>query len=1090
MITNPYAAVAEPVQLYEQVITLPTYALQDAEPFPIFYTGRVCQGAKGPVYPYPLQNRISDTPEERSYRAVYLENEYVKFSVLPELGGRLFTGLDKTNGYDFIYRQNVIKPALIGMLGAWISGGIEWNVPHHHRASTFMPVDIREESNPDGSKTVWVGEVEPRHRMRWLVGLTLHPGRSYIEMTGRMVNRTPLAHSFLFWANTAVHTNDDYQVIFPPSTEFATHHNKNQFTEWPISHQVYGGHDFTRGVDVSWWRNIPRPQSFFAWNYEDDFFGGYDHGRDVGIVSIADHHVAPGKKAWVWGKNDQAAVWDKVLTDNDGPYIELMTGAYSDNQPDYSWCQPYETKSTSFYWYPIRGIRGLKEANLEAAANLEVLSEGHVQFGFCTTAAHRAAKILVQVSDAPVYESACDIAPDNPFWHELSLGRDVRPEDVRISLCTETGEELVAYQPAAKRNAPMPDTAKPPRKPDEIPSVEELFLTGLWVEQFHNAVIDPYLYYEEALKRDPGDYRTNTQLGSLYIKRAMFGEAETCLRKAVERVSMNYSTPKDAEATYYLGLALRYQGRLDEAYDAFGSAARSYAWRSASLLNMSEIAGLRGDLATALRHVNESVASNSASVKALELKMTLLRHLGRKDEALATAESLRILEPLDFRLANELRILHGAQEWQEQMKDLLRGDVRNYLELANDYATSGFLAEATDVLRLIAQSSQYPMVYYDLAYYAEQSGAQDEAEKYYAQAGSMPLDYCFPYMLESVAVLQSALKHRPDDATPHYLLGNLLYDWQPESAIRLWQRAVALDDTLALAHRNLAFALPRDNQDLHEAIAHMKKALEFGPPSARGYYEYDILLERIHTAPEERFELLSSHHDVVATWDEALGREIVLMVLLGKYDQALEALATQRFLMWEGGTSMHSVYMDAHLLRGRSLLKGKEPEKALEDFRAALEYPDNLGFGRPPGGGREATVYYYLGLAHEAAGDSQKAEEAFQACVTYEQEMSERAYYQAMAHRKLGNEDKAKALLAALADYADSGRKSAQDVDAFAKFGEKERSEKQHAQYAYLMGLSRLGRGEKEEAREAFSEALRLDPCHLGARIESQALVP
>src|SRR5271157_3732219 len=360
------------VTVTEKNIDIPTYLVGDPEPNPMFYFGRQSQGAQAPFYPYPMVDSLSGKKVDKTYKIVYLENEYLRIGILPEIGGRLFEGIDKTNGYNFIYRQHVIKPALIGLIGAWISGGIEWNIPHHHRATTFLPVQYRVEDNGAGGKTVWVGELEIRHRMRWAVGYTLRPGKSYLECSVRILNRTPFANTMLCFANVAVHVNENYQVIFPPHTQFVTYHAKNQFTTWPIATTRYNGADFTRGVDVSWYSNHFSANSMFAWNYEDDFFAGYDHGREAGIISVADHHVVPGKKFWTWGNGPRGRMWDHILTDTDGPYIELMAGAYSDNQPDYSWLQPGETKSFRMYWYPFHGIKGVKHANLEAGVNLEV----------------------------------------------------------------------------------------------------------------------------------------------------------------------------------------------------------------------------------------------------------------------------------------------------------------------------------------------------------------------------------------------------------------------------------------------------------------------------------------------------------------------------------------------------------------------------------------------------------------------------------------------------------------------------------------------------------------------------------------------
>ncbi|MCL5270873.1 MAG: DUF5107 domain-containing protein, partial [bacterium] len=293
-------------RIWEETLTIPTYRAGRPERNPMFYAGRGYQGARGPMYPYALLDARdctpdADTPRDQAWRAIRLENRYLRLCVLPEIGGRLFEAVDKTNDYDFFYRQHVIKPALIGMVGAWISGGVEWNIPHHHRVTTFMPVDTLLDERPDGAKTLWMGETERRHRMKWVLGLTIHPDRSWIEVTVRLFNRTPLTHSFLYFTNAAVHVNEHYQVIFPPRTQYGTQHAKSEFIEWPLAHQAYADADYTAGVDVSWWKNHPNPLSIFAWpppaaDETDDFFGGYDHGRRAGVIHVGDHHTEPGKK--------------------------------------------------------------------------------------------------------------------------------------------------------------------------------------------------------------------------------------------------------------------------------------------------------------------------------------------------------------------------------------------------------------------------------------------------------------------------------------------------------------------------------------------------------------------------------------------------------------------------------------------------------------------------------------------------------------------------------------------------------------------------------------------------------------------------
>ncbi|MEA1997122.1 MAG: DUF5107 domain-containing protein, partial [Gemmatimonadota bacterium] len=317
LLNSPSSSIAreQQVKMWETQEVIPIYLIGAPDPNPIFYNGRRYQGAKGRVYPYPLLEKLTNDRVERKHTVIYMENEYLKVGLMPDGagGGRIFTALDKTNGYDLFYRQSVIKPGLIGVLGAWWSGGVEWNVPHHHRTSTYLPVDYTLKENPDGSKTVWMGEIEISHRLKWMVGVTLHPGKSLLEVSARVINRTPLVQSFLFWANVAVHTDSSYQIIFPPSLEYGTGHGKHIFTTWPLAPGpiVIEDYGYKKGDDLSWWKNHPMPISIFAIGCEEDFMAGYNHGKQAGVVHVADHHIVPGKKLWQWGPGEVARMWDR-----------------------------------------------------------------------------------------------------------------------------------------------------------------------------------------------------------------------------------------------------------------------------------------------------------------------------------------------------------------------------------------------------------------------------------------------------------------------------------------------------------------------------------------------------------------------------------------------------------------------------------------------------------------------------------------------------------------------------------------------------------------------------------------------------------
>ena len=1078
------------VNMREESILLPTYLAGEPDRNPIFYDGRGYQGAKGPIYPYPLMDNLSDTRMDKAYKALSLENDFIQMSVLPEIGGRIFTALDKTNSYDFFYRQHVIKPALVGMLGAWISGGVEWNIPHHHRATSFMPVDYRLVENPDGSRTIWVGETELRHRMRWEIGLTVYPGKSYIEATVRLYNRTPLINSFLYWANPAVHANPDYQVIFPPDTDTVTFHAKNQFSYWPFSSSVFNGVDYTRGVDISWWKNHPKPTSFFAWGSEMDFHAGYDHGKRAGVVEVGDHHILAGKKFWEWGNGPEGRLWDRILSDTDGPYIELMVGAYSDNQPDYSWIQPYEVKVFKQYWYPIRDIGGVKNATSEAAVNLDVEGGKTVKLGFNATSEYSNARVTLQAGTRTLLEQRVTISPAKPFVTSLSLPPDIRMESLRASLQSADGKELVSYAPVRKGKAPLPDPVKAPASPGQIKSADELYFTGLRLEQMHDPSREPYPYYEEGLKRDPGDYRCNTALGILYCRRGMYREAEEKLRRAVARATPGYTMPKDGEAFYYLGVVLRAQGKNGPASEAFHRAAWSLAWGSAANFALAELSARKSDFAEALAFVERSIAANGLNTEALDLKAALLRKLGRPAEALETARRVDSMSPLDLRAPNEAYLAEAAlgheAEADKTLKSLsgrMRGAAHSYLELAAGYGNAGFYIEAADVLTRITDASSTagldPLVPYFLAFYLEKAGEAQKAQQFYQLASRLPSDYCFPFQLESVEVLERALEVNASDGRAALYIGNLLYDRQPDVATRAWEKAAKLDPGLAAAQRNLGFAYSHNQNDLARAVKSLETAVSIDAGDPRYFLEMDQLNEANGLSPEKRHAVLSQNKETVLRRDDAAVRLLALLVRLGYHDQAIELMGKRHFRIWEGGADVHELYVQAYLLRGSQYLAAKKHKEALADFRAALEYPSNLDVAKPDQV-ENPRADYLIGTTLEAMGRTADAKAAYEHAAAAKQASSEALYYRARALEKLGKSGEAMKIFDTLITTRPP-RVRHSEASRGAAFETALADRKRLAEEHYRAGLGYLGKGSDAEAQAEFKKALSFDPSHISA---------
>lgn len=629
------------VRVWQETVTIPTYGTGEPDKNPMFFEKRVYQGSSGAVYPYPVIDKILDEKQDRDYVGLFLENRYLKILILPELGGRVQMAYDKLRQRHFVYYNQVIKPALVGLTGPWISGGIEFNWPQHHRPSTFEPVDFRLEEGEDGSKTVWVNEVERMFHTKGLTGFTLHPDRAYLQIDAQLYNRTPLPQTFLWWANPAVRVNDDYQSVFPPDVNAVFDHGKRDVSSFPIATGTYYKVDYAPGTDISRYRNIPVPTSYMAIRSAYDFVGGYEHDTQAGLLHVADHHVSPGKKQWTWGHSDFGRAWDRNLTDEDGPYIELMTGLFTDNQPDFTWLMPYEEKSFTQYFLPYQTLGVVKNATKDLLVNLEIVGSEAVVQVFATSAQPRC-RMQLRVNGQLVLDESRDLAPEAGYAQRVAVPAGTATAELLFLVRDAAGAELIRYEPALNQREELPQPARPALEPQEIATTEQLFLTGQHLEQYRHATYSPVPYYEEALRRDPRDARSNNTLGVWLLRRGQFARSEPYFRQAVATLTERNPNPYDGEPYYNLGLSLNYQNQPDAAYDAFFKATWSGAWQDAAYLAVARLDVARGHYARALAHIDWALDRNARSGQAHVVKAAALRLLGRPGAALAACtEALR-----------------------------------------------------------------------------------------------------------------------------------------------------------------------------------------------------------------------------------------------------------------------------------------------------------------------------------------------------------------------------------------------------------------------------------------------------------------
>ncbi len=985
---------------------IPTYVPKPAHDLPMFFENKPYQGASGRIYPIPYADGITDEKRDVEYDIYTLENEYLKVQVAPELGGKILRGLDKVGNYDFIYYNKVVKPALVGIAGPWISGGIEFNWPQHHRPTTFMPLEAVIEENTDGGKTVWTGEVEAFNRMKGMAGITVDEGRSYIKAKIRVYNRTALPQIFMWWANLAVPVNDDYRTVFPPDCEWVNDHDRRAVLEWPIAKGVYKTarpYDFGAGTDLSHYNAVKVPSSYLISQGQSDmdYIAGYDVGKQKGIATVANHHISPGKKMWHWGIGDFGDMWCNNLTDENGPYIELMTGVYTDNQPDFTWIAPYETREFEQYWYPIREIGEVKNASIDAAINVEKKDNG-LYFGFNVTGTFNNAEIVVTDGINEIYTETVDMTPDKAYHKTLDCEySDIH--NVKVALYDENGKELISYK-TYKRGQKQPIAVREPvKRPSEYATVEELYINGFHLEQYKQHNYKPEDYYLEGLKRDAGDIRCNTSMARLALKNGKFKECVAYCDKAITRLTSRNQHPADTESFYLKGIALEYLCKYSEAYDILYRAAWNYSHRSAAMFELACIDCINNDFVSALEKLDESISLNKGHTKAQNLKTAILRKLGNAS-APKNAEVNINDDKLDLFALVEYS--HFANCYDKISQFAVKSE--NILDVVRDYIKAGLFEDALYTLAFDTQGS--PLIDYYRAFINAKLGGN--YREHIKTAENKETGYCFPNCLEDIAVLKFAINNSKNTANASYYLGCLYYDrFRYDDAAECFKESVSKDEAQGKAWRNLSlYYFDKDNNP-EKAKFCMEKALEHKGDDPRLLLEYEQLLKNMNYSIEERLNVYDKYPELLAERDDCYLDKLTLLSQQGKFEEAINMAAVKHFHIYEGGegklTKQHA-WM--HTLYGKELMEKGESQKAEQVLYNGINMPKSYGEAKTFFN-QEAHIYYYLGKLFEAQNRLEDATAAYKEAAIYKAAVSEISLFRALALKKLGQENLAKEVL-------------------------------------------------------------------------------
>ncbi len=955
------------VRAWEGTITIPTYGwAEDVNPKFWALEGEVkfSTTVKGSiVYPYTMQDHLYRTKADRTYKALFLENEYLKVTCLPELGGRLHSVFDKTENKEVFHLNNVIKPGMIAMRGAFISGGVEWNAgPQVHTVTILSPVDALIGRNADGSAYLEINNLEKSLRTKWTVRVTLHRGKAYLDEQIRIFNPTDAISPYYFWNCTAFPNQPGTRFIYPMT--LGTDHHGVRFFSWPIH----------KGKDISWLKNYETSASIFSVDCAFDFFGAYDVDMDRGIVQVANHHELSGKKAWTWGNWDFGLVSQENLTDDDGPYIEVQSGPLP-TQSDYGMLLPRQEVSWREWWYPVHGLGDGFEYATKDIAIQTTRKDDELKLRILTTDNFSGATCVLSQGRKTLLKKTINLTPEKPRMLTL-YSTPQSPVDVTIK--TRKGQVLASF--ATPLPIPKISPTEPSKlmiKPDEQLTLEEKYLKGRKYDLATNRK-KAREYYENALAEDAQYSPALRALAVLDIEAGLYEKAVQRLTTALSRDAT------DGLSWFYLGVShLRLADKnkaIRCAYKAvrcLGTVSLGYDLAGRAYMQL-------GDYLQAVEAFEKAVQLNPNDTKAKNHLLLALYALGNTKLAYRNAKERIARNPTDLvpralialqnkgqmeRFVRKARAFVGEDDFQLLETSLVFGE----LGLANEAARL-LLAVCVEA---VPENERSPLPIYYLAYFASLQKDRTKARAYLNQAAGIYRDYIFPSRPEAVEVFKYAIEENPDDAYAHLHLGNLYcHLGRLSEAVRHWQRAANLDPSLSVAFRNLGLYAWAVEKDLSKAERFYRKAITARPKDQALYRDLADVLFAANRCPEAITVLESTPFEILKRAD------VIIMLAQAYFDEqrygdAVDLLeSTPYFVNWEGQTITWNLFNKAHLERGRERFEDKDFEGALQDFEVALTYPENIGVGRsnrPP----EAPAQYWRGKALQALGRLEAARSAW-----------------------------------------------------------------------------------------------------------------